>query len=151
LEKELIGAREITNRERKAFELLIGGGDFGGIKSKVAIDTIKNVYALNAGDAGFRRKNMAALLYRYYNDMSKVFGNLNRAVKENGSLFFVIGDNKTSAGGKDINIQSGKILVEMGKKEGWKLESIIPITVTRENKINNKNGITENEIIWFRR
>ena len=94
---------------------------------------------------------MAALLYRYYNDMSKVFGNLNRAVKENGSLFFVIGDNKTSAGGKDINIQSGKILVEMGKKEGWKLESIIPITVTRENKINNKNGITENEIIWFRR
>jgi hypothetical protein len=39
----------------------------------------------------------------------------------------------------------------MGKKEGWKLESIIPISVTQENKINNKNGITENEIIWFRR
>jgi DNA modification methylase len=152
LEKDLIGAREITNTERKAFELLIADGDFGGTKSKVAIDTIKKVYTLNNDeDVGFRRRNMAALLYRYYDDMSKVFVNLNKAVKENGSLFFVIGDNKTSAGGEDVNIQSGKILVEMGKKEGWKLESIIPISVTQENKINNKNGITENEIIWFRR
>jgi DNA modification methylase len=152
LEKDLIGAREITNTERKAFELLIASGDFGGIKSKVAIDTIKKVYTLNDDeDVGFRRRNMAALLYRYYDDMSKVFVNLNKAVKENGNLFFVIGDNKTNAGGEDINIQSGNILVEMGKKEGWKLESVIPITVTQENKINNKNGITENEIIWFRK
>ena len=126
--------------------------DFDEILSDQAKNVIMSVYELNKShNVGFRRKNKASLLYKYYNDMTKVFVNLNKIVRKQGSIFIVIGDNKTKAGGKDVFIKSGKILRETGEKLGWKTEQVIPITVTQENRRHNKNSITENEIIWFRK
>jgi len=100
---------------------------------------------------GFRRKNQAALLYRYYHDMTAVLTNLSRVVVPNGSLFFVIGDNKTQAGEQEIAIKSGQFIQECGRELGWELVDLIPITVTQENRLHNKNSITDNDIIWFRK
>lgn len=150
IEKTLIGSRDLTKKERDYTENLIESEDFGEIKSSTAINTIKKIHKLNGiGEAGFRRKNTASLLFRYYYDMSLVFNSLDKIIKQGGNMFFVIGDNKTEANNKEIIIKSGKALEEIGIALGWKLEKVIPITVTQENRLHNKNGITENEIIWF--
>lgn len=150
LERNLIGAREITNGERAKQELKILDGDFDEILSKTAIKTVRDIFKTYSNDdVGFRRKNMAALLYRYFSDMTKVLTNLDKAIKKGGNLFFVIGDNKTYHEEKALLIKSGKVLEEIGKELGWKLNEVIPITVTQENRLHNKNGITDNDIIWF--
>ena len=98
---------------------------------------------------GFRRDNTAALLYLYFQDMSKVMQNLDPLLRAGSSAFFVIGDNRTTAGGKEIKIKSGEVLQEIGESIGWKVADVIPITVTTENRLHAKNSITTNEIIRF--
>lgn len=152
LEEYLTGSREIKKRARLAFEEKITSGDYGIITSSTAKEVIFTVYTLNHNtNVGFRRKNMAALLYRYYADMTQVFQNLHTVVAKGGSIFIVIGNNKTKAGGQSVLIPSTEILKETGLALGWTLVDTIPITVTKENRKHNKNSITENDILWFKK
>lgn len=152
VEESLIGAREIRTAARKRLDEQIEELDFSEITSSYAASVIKEVYTLNRdGDVGFRRKNMGSLLLRYFNDMSKMIRNVDHVLKPGGQAFFVIGNNRTLAGNKDIEINSAKFLIEAGEAVGWKLQQAIPITVTQENRLHNKNGITENDIIWMQK
>ncbi len=152
IEDTLIGSREIPLNEKEVIDQKIRERDFGEIKSKTARNTINLIYSLNKdADVGFRRKNMAALLYRYYVDMSKAMENMDIVVKKSGSIFFVIGNNKTLAGGEEVNIESDVFLKETAKALGWKLEKELLITVTQENRLHNKNSIKENDILWFKK
>lgn len=152
VEESLIGAREIKTVNRKILNDQIEEMNFSDIKSDYAEKVIQKVYRLNRdGEVGFRRKNMGSLLYRYFNDMSIAFKNLDYVLKPGGQAFFVIGNNRTVAGDKDIVIDSAKFIVETAKSMGWKTKKIIPITVTQENRLHNKNGITENDIIWMQK
>lgn len=152
LENTLIGSREISKRKKNDIDALIDGSDFACIRSETAVSLIKEVRRRNLkSDAGFRRQNMAALLYLYFRDMSLVMSNLNPVLKGGASAFFVIGNNRTIAGGKEVHITSGKVLQEIGTSIGWELADVIPITVTTEARRHSKNSITENEIVWFRK
>lgn len=152
IEETLTGSREIAKADRVAFEEKIDSGNFGDIKSSAAQDIVRQVRLKNRGtDAGFRRQNMSALLYRYFNDMALVFANLDKVLASRASAFFVIGDNKTEAGGEIVEIESGRVLREMGQALRWELVETIPITVTTEDRLHAKNAITQNDIIWFRK
>ncbi len=152
IERELVGSRDIYTKDKSKYEESIENHDYGIIQSTTAMEIIDNVYRLNKNsDVGFRKKNMGPLLYRYFEDMTSVLQNISRAVRGGGSIFFVIGDNKTNAGGCDIVIKSAQVLREIGISTGWELCKTIPITVTQENRLHNKNGITENDIIWFKK
>ncbi len=152
IEHSLIGSREILQKNRNELDRKIEANDFDNIVSPTARNIISQIYYLNKdADVGFRRKNKAALLYRYYSDMTSALNNLNQVIAPNGSLFFVIGHNKTQAGGQEIIIKSGQFIQECGLELGWTLVDVIPITVTQENRLHNKNSITDNDIIWFRK
>jgi SAM-dependent methyltransferase len=149
IEESLTGSREIRNGARRDFETLIEEGDFVEVPSLTAQRIVSTVHRLNKNaDVGFRRKNMAALLYRYFADIGKVFRNLDSALKPGGSAFFVIGDNVTVAGGKEIPIKSADVLDEIARSVGWRIWQRIPITVTTEKRPHAKNSITDNDIIW---
>jgi len=83
--------------------------------------------------------------------MSRAFQNIDWMLRREGQAFFVIGDNKTTAGGKEIHIGSGRALQEIGLSLGWKMLDSIPITVTTENRLHVKNSITDNSILWFKK
>ncbi len=152
LESSLIGSREITKKKKSGVDERIDIGDFAAIQSSVARDIVEEVRERNKGaDVGFRRDNTAALLYLYFQDMSIVMQNLNPLLRSGGAAFFVIGDNRTTAGGKEVKIASGRALQEIGAAIGWELIDVIPITVTTENRLHAKNSITVNEIIRFRK
>lgn len=150
IEEALTGSREISKRSRRRLEDFITDNDYGIIVSELAKNTIKTIYARNArADVGFRRMNLAPLLWRYYNDMTQVFLNLNKLVRNNGSIFVVIGDNYTMAGGKKTPIPTTQILKETGQEIGWIFEEAMPITVTTENLKHIRNAITKNTVLHF--
>jgi len=151
LDQGLIGSREVSDRERRALEQTLSAP---GLDQRIGSGTgarlVRRVARLNqAAAVGFRRRNMAALLFRYYDDMHQVFLNLARVIVPGGRLFFVIGDNKTTAGGNLVEIESGKVLAEIGKSVGWQLMETIPITVTKESLMHAHNSITENSVLCF--
>lgn len=149
IEEALTGSREIRNGTRREIETAIEAGDFSAIPSEAARTIITKVYLLNLNaEVGFRRKNMASLLYRYFADMALVMRNLDYCMKPNASAFFVIGDNLTTAGGQEVPIRSADVLVEFGEHLGWEIRQRIPITVTKESRPHAKHSITENDIIW---
>jgi len=151
IESNLIGSREIRTSRRAEIDQLIESGEWGEISSRTARKTIAEVYERNRdADVGFRRKNTAALLYLYFSDMAKGIQNLNQMLRRGGNAFFVIGDNKTTAGTKELTIRSAKVLQELGTASGWRLNDVIPITVTKEDRLHTRNSITENDIIWFK-
>jgi tRNA G10 N-methylase Trm11 len=153
LEQKLTGSREINQGEKHALELEIEACDLANrLGSPTAARLVRRVAVLNTVDAsaGFRKRNMGALLYRYFLDMQTVFRQLVGVMRPECSAFFVIGDNRTVANGENIRIRSGDVLAEFGKYFGWRLIDRIPISVTREALLHSKNSITENEVIWFK-
>jgi len=154
IERSLVGARNIRKSERREVDSRIELQDFEGISSGYARNLITKIYELNKdADVGFRRKNKAALLYRYYSDMNKVIDRLDQVVAPGGSIFIVIGNNKTTAGDEkeEVDIDSSRAFQEMGRAKNWGSVDVIPITVTQEDKKHNKNSITENDILWFKK
>lgn len=154
IERDLTGARNIRKRERKRIDEKIESKEFGSIDSVKAKSLIDRIYNLNKNsDVGFRRKNKASLLYRYYKDLSSSLDKMGEVMNTGGSIFLVIGNNKTKAGDekKEIDIKTSEVLKEMGSNRKWGLVESIKISVTKEDKKHNKNSITENEIIWFKK
>jgi hypothetical protein len=149
IEESLTGSREIRNGDRRKLEATIEAALFDDVPSVTARAIVTKIHRLNkSADVGFRRKNMAALLLRYFADMTKVFRNLDMCLKLGASAFFVIGDNVTTAGDQEVIIKSADVLTETAAELGWNIRDRIPITVTTENRRHARHSITENEIIW---
>jgi tRNA G10 N-methylase Trm11 len=150
IEEDLTGSREIRERQRRELEAVVATDLEDRLRSKTAAHVIRKIHSLNAhSGVGFRRRNMSALLVRYFSDMLQTFQNLSRVVNPGAHLFFVIGDNKTVAGNKPVVITSGKALSEMGRSVGWRLCDSIPISVTREAPLHSRHAITENVVLHF--
>lgn len=151
LDQGLTGSREIRETQRRQLEAALSApGLAKELRSPTAARLVRQVHRLNrAADVGFRRRNMAALLFRYFDDMRRVFENLTRVIRPGGRLSFVIGDNKTIAGESPIDITSGKVLAELGESMGWKLVDSIPISVTKDAHLHSHNSITENVVLCF--
>lgn len=152
LEAEMTGTREIGKSVRSMYEQRIRAEDFDAIASDTARQIVRTVFTQNdAADVGFRKKNMAALLYMYFRDMTAVMNTIDRAVKAGGHVCLVIGDTKTTTGRQTVVIRTTQMLRETGQSLGWTLENDIPISVTREKYLHMNHSITENNILIFKK
>lgn len=152
IEAEMTGTREIRKSIKVYYENKIELGDFESITSSCAKAIIRKIYEQNKdADVGFRRKNMAALIYMYFRDMSNVMNTLDEIVKDKGYICIVIGDTKTTTGEEEVIIKTTEMLRETGENIGWKLIEDIPISVTVECYKHMNNSITENNILIFQK
>ncbi len=152
IEAEMTGTREIKKGIRSIYERKIEEGNYGEITSNCAKEIIYKIYTQNKNaDVGFRRKNMSALVYMYFHDMTKVMNTIDEIIKENGYICIVIGDTKTTTGEEKVVIKTTEMLRETGRNMGWTLEYDIPISVTIEKYKHMKNSITENNILVFKK
>lgn len=152
IESEMTGTREIRKTLRDNFEEKIEHANYGAISSETAKQTIRKIYQENRTTAvGFRKRNMAALIYMYFHDMSVVFQSLEPVVKHGGYISIVIGDTKTTTGVETTVIKTTQMLRETGENLGWDLIYDIPIHVTVEKYLHMNNSITENNILVFRK
>ncbi len=152
IENELTGTREIKISSRKVYDDKIRNHDYQNIISTLAKDLISQIYLENSeADVGFRRKNMAALLYMYFSDMTEVMQNIDYAIKKDGHICIVIGDTQTTTGTGTRIINTAEILKQTCELLGWKLKETIPISVTTENYMHIENAITKNVIFVFKK
>ncbi len=150
IEAEMTGTREIKKKTRLYYEDKIENGDFESICSITAKTIIEKIYHQNKdADVGFRKKNMAALIYMYFRDMTNVMITLDEIVKTKGHICIVIGDTNTTTGTEKVIIKTTAVLRETAKQLGWKLLMDIPISVTVEKYVHMNNSITENNILVF--
>lgn len=150
VEQNLTGSREIRVKEKTAFEneLLMGNAAL----PKQVVATLTSIMDGNRGDdAGFRRKNMPALLLRYFRDIRQTLEQVKRVMKQGAFAYYVVGDSRTKIQGEWFAIPTCQHVNQIADELGFEVLPYIPIDVTTERSLHMKNAITENDILIFKK
>jgi hypothetical protein len=147
---EMIGNREITKRQRLEYGELLESNRKTLPKSVSAI--IQKVSKLNSQmDVGFRRRNLPALLTKYFLDMQQVLTGIKQVLRPGAAAYIVIGNNHTIAGGERVEIETGSLLSETALAVGLLAEERIPMEMLTSRDIFRKNAVASEEILCFRK
>ena len=150
LEENLTGSREIRRRSKDEAEagLLDSGATM--LLPPAVVKSIRDIYHANQSiDVGFRRANMAALLWRYFCDMKDNLIQVVNVLRRGAKAFYVVGDSRTNAGGTWVTIETSKNISLIGESMGLRVVERTNVDVTTENLRHIKNAITKNQIIVF--
>jgi DNA modification methylase len=150
IEMNLTGSRELRRALKKRLEEELQRQEAKEQLPGSVVRSIRKIHTANInGDVGFRRANMAALLWRYFIDMRDNLSQIVHVLKPGAKAFYVVGDSRTNAGGEWVPIETCKHIASIGQMIGLKLNGTLSIDVTTENYKHIKNAITENQIIIF--
>lgn len=152
LEETLIGNREITKSKRVILDKELEANFKSSVLPKEIISLLQKIYLLNTNsNVGFRRKNTAALLYKYFLDMHQGINQVLQVLKKNKFAFFVVGNNRTTAGHKSIDIPTDDFIGLIAEQNNFKLVEKICMTVQQSYMIHSKNSINTESILVLQR
>ena len=142
----MIGNREVTTGDRAEYWRF-----FEANKSLLPRSTcaaIERIDRLNAaGTAGFRRRNLPALLSKYFFDMREVMRQTFSLLRPGGTLFLVIGNNRTLAGGHPVEIRTADHLGEMASALGFRRAGDVAMDMLVSRDIFRKNAVPSERIV----
>ena len=104
-----------------------------------------------AGDVGFRRMNLSALLSKYFFDMREAVQQVLHILRPGGTMFLVVGSNRTKAGTELIEINTPTHLAAIARDTGFDLVSEIPMEMLASRDIFRKNAVPSESILEFRK
>lgn len=152
LEESLIGNREITKSKREDLDKELERNFEASVLPTEIIQLLKKIYLLNKNaDVGFRRKNTAALLYKYFLDMHQGINQVSRVLKKNRFAFFVVGNNRTTAGNENIDIPTDDFIGCIAEKNNFRVIEKINMSVQKSYLIHSKNSINTESILVLQR
>ena len=150
LEENLTGSREIRRVKKEEFEAELLSREALVRLPVEIVKSIRSIHRANQSpDTGFRRANMAALLWRYFCDMKANLAQVAKVLRPGAKAFYVVGDSRTKAGGTWVAIETTKNIGRIGETVGLHQVDGIDVDVTKENLRHMKNSITRNRIIVF--
>jgi DNA modification methylase len=148
-------ARMIGNREVSAAMRRDYWGAFkanGDTLPSCVVRLVNRIDALNrSSSAGFRRRNLSALLAKYFFDMRDVFEGCRALLKKGSPAYIVIGNNHTVAAGKRIDIPTDKLLAAIACRVGFALDDMIPMDMLVSRDIFRRNSTKSETIVCLRR
>ncbi len=148
-DQRMIGNREISEKQRSAYWDLFEAKENKLPDSVTAL--IQRVSTLNSRiQVGFRRRNLPALLTKYFIDMRQVFEGIVTVLRPGSPAYVVIGNNHTIAGGERVEIDTASLLVDVGASVGMTLKQRIPMEMLVSRDIFKRNAVASEEILWFR-
>lgn len=149
VEQYLVGSREIMTNERRQLEQMINDSENGLPESVCGY--LQELYRrVSKADVGFRRKNMPALLQRFFQDMASVLENCYQVLRPGGEAMIIIGDNRMRVDGDYERIPTTDFVQDIAINFGMKLIERIDISVTTENLVHMKHAITENVVLHLK-
>ena len=149
-DQHMIGNREITEKTRKMYWEEFTSQNHK-LPSSIA-GLITNIHQLNSkSDAGFRRRNLPSLLYKYFVDMREVLTGLHGIIREGAHVFVVVGDNHTIAGGKHIGIPTADLLSQIAASIGFDVLAETPMEMLVSRDLFRKNAIGSEKIVHFQK
>ena len=142
----MVGNREVTERRRQ------GHWDFyQANRAELPRDTqrlIERIDRLNkAGSAGFRRRNLPALLAKYFFDMREVLTAMATLLRPGGTMFLVIGNNRTTAGGELVEIRTADHLGQIATALGFRKTGDMAMDMLVSRDIFRKNAVPSERIL----
>jgi hypothetical protein len=149
-DQNMIGNREVTERMRRDLWASFERGR-GRLPASVQ-ELICQIHDRNAkADVGFRRRNLPALLTKYFFDMSEVLRGIKESLKPGGWAFLVVGNNHTIAGGQHVDIQTARLLGDIAEEMGFDLSESLPMEMLVSRDIFRRNAMPSEEILVFRK
>ena len=147
-ETVMIGSREITETARRSHVAELTARTTQGLPAST-LDFLSSYQAAVEADtsAGFRRRQAPAVLLRYFAAMSCVLRNLKAHLQPASPCWFVLGDSRSTIGGKQWVIPTVDEVAAIASFVGFHIVERIPITVTRENVVHSRHAITQNVIL----
>ena len=144
----MIGNREVTGGERAAY-----WADYEtkrALLPKSARDVVERIDRLNKAEAvGFRRRNLSALLARYFLDMRGVMQQMLELLRPGGVMFLVVGNNRTTAGREQVEIETARHLRAIGGGIGFRTAEDIPMDMLVSRDIFRRNALPSERILKF--
>lgn len=151
-EKEMVGNREITPKERKTLEAEFWRNYSSSSLPQEVLNLIKKLLNLaTKRRVGFRRKNKPVLLYKYFTDMQRCIEEMERVLKPGKLLMLIVGENKTTLGEETIKIDTDDIIAKMANGLGFKRLRKIPMTGYTPYMVHQKQAITTESIQIFKK
>jgi len=150
IERNLVGSREIIGKEREWLEKAIKD-DATELPKSLKVYLRDLHYRVSKANVGFRRKNMPALLLRYFSGIDAVFQNCYRALRSGGEAMIVIGDNRMRVNEDYERIPTTEFLQDIALARGFELSERIDVSVTTENLVHIKNAITKNVVLRLKK
>jgi site-specific DNA-methyltransferase (cytosine-N4-specific) len=148
-DQEMIGNREITDRQRIAYWSLFESNRKKLPNSVSAL--IEKVSTLNSKiDVGFRRRNLPPLLTKYFLDMQHVLEGVKEVLRPGSPAYVVVGNNHTIAGGERVEIETATLLVDIARAVGLEPEKRVPMEMLVSRDIFRSNAVASEEILFFR-
>jgi len=149
-EQLLIGSREVSEKQRQIiWETYLARKSDLPPQISSLIDKIATV---NHGEGvGFRRRNLPALLGRYFLDMYDSMEKHLKMLKKGRYAFYVVGNNSTLVNNVNTEIPTDRFLWEIGKKLGWEAYKIIDMELLPSRDIFRKNRGTVEKILIFKK
>lgn len=147
-ELDMIGNREISENQRLAlWDNYLKRYKELPKSISTLIDTIgeKN----HREGVGFRRRNLPALLAKYFLDMLDSMTQAYQMMKPNGYAFYVVGNNSTKVNGEHIEIPTDLFLWEMGTLAGWSQVTFLNMELLPSRDIfRNNRGSSESLLVF---
>ena len=145
IERSLVGSREVTTTVRRELEQRIIDG--GGLPQEAQEYLFTLLSRVSRADVGFRRKNMPALLLRFFEDMSQVMRNCRTVLRTGGEAMIVIGDNRMRVNHDYERIPTTDLVEAIALGSGFRLQERIDISVSTQNLVHIRNAITKNVVL----
>ena len=150
VEYNLVGSREILTKERRKLEETLID-DAASLPNSLCKYLRDLYFRVSKAKVGFRRKNMPALLLRFFRDMDSIIQNCRCVLRPGGEAMIVIGDNRMRVDGDYERIATTNFIQDIALGCGFELLERIDISVTTENLVHIKNAITKNVVLRLKR
>jgi site-specific DNA-methyltransferase (cytosine-N4-specific) len=148
-EFQMIGNREVTESQRQEL-----WKTYQARKNELPEDVCQMIDALaksnHGGDVGFRRRNLPALLAKYFLDMTEALHSAYKMMRTGSYAFYVVGNNSTRVNGKRLDIPTNEFLWQIGKRVGWSQERMVDMELLPSRDIFRKNRGSSETILVFK-
>ena len=148
VEARMIGTREVTERKRSE-----NWAEFERRKSELPMPVVQLIDQIaeenHRAGVGFRRRNLPALLGRYYLAMLASMRSAREMMIPGAKGYYVVGNNSTLVNGIKVEIPTDKFLFEIGAAAGWKQDEMIPMELLPSRDIFKENRGSAETILCF--
>ena len=146
----MIGNREVTTKGRADLWTFFEEND--ALLPRETRVLIRRIDSLNkAADVGFRRRNLSALLAKYFFDMREAMQQAFSFLKPGGKMFLVVGNNRTTAGEELVEIRTAEHLGAIAGDIGFQMEDDIAMDMLVSRDVFRKNAMRSEQILGLKK
>jgi SAM-dependent methyltransferase len=149
LQADLIGSREFGPAQRP--DTIVRMKNNSGLLPTELHEWCISLQESLSKEDGFRRQAVPVLLYRYFENMRKVFCGMKGHLKRGAHVALVVGHNHTTLGGTRIDIDTPGMLAQLAEHTGYASIERMPLQAYQRYGMHQRNAVAKEEILLFKK